>query len=55
MDIGLLITSTLPQVILEVVKVVDIGLLRPDTLPELIMKAIDIGFILLATLPLLNS
>ena len=42
-DIVLLITAALPQVIMEVMKVVDIGLNIPASLPQLITKVVDVG------------
>ena len=42
MDIVFLILATLPQLIAEVVKVVDIGLLRPSTIPQVIMEVVNI-------------
>ena len=42
-DIGLLIPSTLSQVIADVIKVVDIGLLRPASLLQLILEVVDVG------------
>ena len=42
-DIDLLRLATLPQVIVDVVKVVDIGLLRPSKLPRLITEVVNVG------------
>ena len=43
MDIGLLVPSTVPQVLVEVVKVMDIGIKRPATLPQVIAEVLDAG------------
>ena len=42
MNIGLLRPSTLTQLIVQVVKVVDIGLKIPDTLPQVITEVMDV-------------
>ena len=41
--IGLLISSTDPQVTVEVMKVVDIGIKIPDTLHQLIAEGVVVG------------
>ena len=41
--IGLLISSTDPQVTVEVMKVVDIGIKIPDTLHQLIAEGVGVG------------
>ena len=43
MDIGLLRPATLPQVIAEIVKVVDIDLLIPAALSQVIAEVVDVG------------
>ena len=43
MGISILSPSTIPQLIAEVVKVVDIGLKRPSTLPQVIPEVVDVG------------
>ena len=43
MDIGLLIPSTILQVIVDDINVFDIGLLRPATLPQVIAEVVDVG------------
>ena len=50
---GLLIPATLPQLIVEVVKVAEIGLKRPATLYQLVMEVGDVGQVLPATIPLI--
>ena len=55
MGIGLLRPSTIHQVIMEVMKVVDIGLKRPVTLPQVIVEVVDVGKVLPNTLLLLIS
>ena len=42
-EIGLKIPTTLPQLIVEVVKVVDIGLKIPATPPQVIVEFMDVG------------
>ena len=43
LDIGLLKTDTLPQVIGDVMKVKNIGLLEPATRPQVIAEVVDVG------------
>ena len=43
MEIGLLAPSTLPHVIVEVVKVVDIVLKRPYALSQIITEFVEVG------------
>ena len=52
MDIGLLRSATLPQVVVDVVKVVDRGILRPASLPQVIEEVMDLGQVLPSILPL---
>ena len=52
MDLGLLIPTTVPQVIMYIVKVVDIGLLIPATLPQVITEVRGVGQVHPDTLPL---
>ena len=42
-NIGILISDTLPQVILEVMKFLDIGLKIPATLHPFITEVMDVG------------
>ena len=41
--IGLLVTATVSQLILEVIKVVEICIKRASTLPQVIYEVIDVG------------
>ena len=43
LDIGLLIPTTLPQVIVELVKFLCIGLKIQANLPQVIVEVIDVG------------
>ena len=52
MNIGILIPATLPQVIVEVVKVMEIGLLRHTTLPQVISEVVDVGQVRPAITPI---
>ena len=52
-DIGLFRSATLPQVIVEVMEVVEIGLKRPDNPPKVILEAVEIVQVLADTLPLI--
>ena len=52
MYLGLLRPSTVPQVIVEVIKIVDICIKRPANLPQVITEVLDIGQVWPATLPL---
>ena len=52
MDIGLLRPATLPQVVVDAVKVVDRGILRPASLPQVIAEVVELGQVLRATLSL---
>ena len=52
MDIGILRTSTLPQLIAEAAKVVYIGLKIPATLRQVITDFMDVGQIWPATITL---
>ena len=52
-DIGLLRPATVPQVTVEVVKVVDKGIKILATLPQVITEIVDVGQVLPATLSLL--
>ena len=55
LGVGLLKSSTLTQLIVELGKVVDIDLKRPATLPQVIAEVLDIGQVLPATLPIIIS
>ena len=52
MDIGLFITTTLPQLIVKVVKFVDICIKRPATITQVIAEFMGVGQVLTDTLPL---
>ena len=45
MDIGILRSDTLTQLITKVVEVVAIGLKRPATLPQVIVEVVDVGHV----------
>ena len=53
MDIVLLRPATIPQVIVNFVKVVEIGLLRTATLPQVIVEVVYVGPVLPYTVPIL--
>ena len=52
MDIGLLRPSTLPQVIMEVMKVVEMCIKIPATLPQVNVEVLDVGQVWTDTIPL---
>ena len=52
-NIDLLKLATLPQVIVEIVKVVYIGIKRPLNLPQVLSEVMNVGQVLPATLPLI--
>ena len=52
MDIGILVPANIPQVIVEVVKVMERIIKRPATLPKVIVEVVYVGQVLTDTLPL---
>ena len=54
-EICLLRTATIPQLIEEVVKVVYIGLLRPAIIAQEIMEVVNVGQVLPTTLPIVTT
>ena len=54
-DIGLVRTATVPQVIVEAVKVMGIVFKRPASLPLVITEFVEKGQVLPATTPLLTT
>ena len=54
-DIGLVRPDTLPQVIVEFMKVVNLGLEISATLTQLIAEVVDVGQVLPATITLVTT
>ena len=43
MDISILRSATIPQLIMDFVEIVDIGIMRSATLPQVIAEVVDVG------------